>query len=172
MTGKGPAKAYLGLGSNLGDRRANILSAIERLNGLRGVTVLRAASLYESAPVGFTDQPRFLNTAIEIETAMPPLELLAAAQSVEQDLGRVRTVRWGPRTIDIDILLYDGVTMDDPALTIPHPRITERAFVLLPLAELIPDCILNGRSVRDLAAEARPQADIEVLTPAPEVISG
>ncbi|MGC7847573.1 2-amino-4-hydroxy-6-hydroxymethyldihydropteridine diphosphokinase [Desulforudis sp. 1088] len=172
MTGKGSAKAYMGLGANLGDRRANILSAIGCLRALPGIAVLRAASLYESAPVGFIDQPRFVNTVIEVTTDLSPFDLLAAVQRVERDLGRVRTVRWGPRTIDIDILLYDDVTMDDPALTIPHPRMAERAFVLVPLAELVPDRLLNGRTVRDLAAAARSRADVEILTPAAEVIPG
>lgn len=172
MTGKGSAKAYMGLGANLGDRRANILSAIGRLRALPGIAVLRAASLYESAPVGFIDQPRFVNTVIEVTTDLSPFDLLAAVQCVERDLGRVRTVRWGPRTIDIDILFYDDVTMDDPALTIPHPRMAERAFVLVPLAELVPDRLLNGRTVRDLAAAARSRADVEILTPAAEVIPG
>jgi len=155
--------AYIGLGTNLGERRANLDRALSLLAASPGVRLLRAARVYETAPVGYTAQPRFLNTVAEVETDLSPADLLAVLQRIEAELGRVRTVRWGPRTIDLDLLLYDDLTLDDPALTIPHPRMAERAFVLVPLAELIPDRLLNGRPVRDLARELRTGADITPL---------
>lgn len=155
--------AYIGLGTNLGDRRASLDRALALLDASPGVRVRRVASVYETAPVGYTAQPRFLNTVAEVETDLAPAELLAVMQRIEAELGRVRTVRWGPRTSDLDLLLYDDLTLDDPALTVPHPRIAERAFVLVPLAELIPDRILNGRPVRDLARELKKGTDIAVV---------
>lgn len=155
--------AYIGLGGNLGDRRANLDRALALLNASPGVRVRRVASVYETAPVGFTAQPRFLNTVAEVETDLAPADLLAVMQRIEAELGRVRTIRWGPRTIDLDLLLYDDLTLDDPALTIPHPRLAERAFVLVPLAELLPGYVLNGRPVRDLARELQRDEDTVVV---------
>lgn len=130
---------YLSLGTNQGDRLALLRTAVARLAALGPVVT---SSCYETAPVGLTDQPDFWNIAVRLETALAPHDLLEATQRIEAELGRTRTVRWGPRTMDIDILLYDHVVLDTPALTIPHPRLHERAFVLVPLLELWPAAAL------------------------------
>lgn len=137
------ANAYLSLGSNLGDRLGYLREAA-RLLAERGVRPVRASSVYETAPVGVTGQPPFLNAVIQVETDLTPPGLLEATQSVERALGRERSVRWGPRTLDIDILLYDGQHVDLPGLQIPHPRMHQRRFVLLPLLELQPDAVIPG----------------------------
>ncbi len=126
----------LGLGSNMGDREKNIISSIDLLTARYDIQAKTVSSLYETAPVGFTTQPNFLNAVIHIATGLAPKQLLEASLAVEKFLGRVRTQRWGPRVIDIDILLYHDISMADEYLTIPHPRLAERAFVLVPLAEI------------------------------------
>ena len=141
-------RAFLSLGANLGDRKATIGAALHALQE-GGARMMRRSSFYETAPVGKTDQPWFLNMAVEVETALSPRDLLALCQRVEHALGRVRTERWGPRPIDIDILLYDGLTAASPELVLPRPRMTERAFVLLPLLEIAPDATLpDGRRLQ------------------------
>lgn len=143
----------LGLGSNLGDREGNIAAAVARLAAWLGVTVERVSSLYETAPVGYTDQPDFLNAVVGVRTTLTPLELLAACLAVERELGRERKIRWGPRTIDIDVLFYDDVVLDTAELTLPHPRFHERCFVLVPLAEIAGDVpVYGGRTAGELAA--------------------
>jgi len=138
--------AYLGLGSNLGNREENLKKAVALLDATGGIEVERRSSWYETAPMGKTDQGWFLNSVARIKTTMPARELLRAVLAVEQRLGRVRRERWGPRTIDIDILLYDDISVNEPDLEIPHPRMLGRAFVLIPLAEIAPDLILpDGR---------------------------
>lgn len=134
--------AYLGLGSNVGDRQRN-LAAARRLLGTHGAVVLRESRVRETEPFGVTDQPRFLNQVIEVEWPGSPRELLAAAKAIEQTVGRRPTYRWGPREIDVDILLFGDETVDEPDLVIPHPGLSEREFVREPLAELRPD--LTGR---------------------------
>jgi 2-amino-4-hydroxy-6-hydroxymethyldihydropteridine diphosphokinase len=142
------ARAFVGLGSNLGDREATIRSAVAQLD------VARVSTLRETDPVGLLDQPRFLNGVAELETELPPRALLERLLEVERSLGRTREgPRFGPRTIDLDLLLYDDAVLDEPGLTLPHPRLHERAFVLEPLAELAPDLVVPGRGpVRDLLA--------------------
>ena len=141
--------AYVGLGSNLGDREATIRAAIAALPGVFAVSELR-----ETDPVGFADQPKFLNGAVALETELSPRELLQRLLSVEGELGRERRERWGPRTIDLDLLLYGGDTVDEPGLTVPHPRLHERRFALEPLAELDAELMVPGHGrVRDLLAE-------------------
>ena len=125
-------RGFIALGSNLGDRLANLQRAVELLAGRDGVRVLKASRVYETDPVG-PPQPDYLNAVLEIETSLPPARLLEEAQLVERELGRVRTERWGPRTIDIDLLTYGDERIDQPDLQIPHPRMHERAFVLVPL---------------------------------------
>ena len=147
--------AFLGLGSNLGDRAANLHRAVELLEAADGVRVVRSSSVYETDPVGGPPQPDYLNAVVEVETTLEPHALLAACQDVERGMGRVRAERWGPRVIDMDVLIYDDATIHEPDLIVPHPRMHERAFVLVPLAELAPDLTLpNGRSVSEAAAAA------------------
>ncbi len=130
--------AYLGLGSNLGDREASLSDAMERLAYPPRLTILRCSSIYETAPWGYIEQPDFLNCVLEVRTRLSPARLLRRAKEVEHEAGRQPGRRYGPRPIDVDILLYGTLTLDldDPDLQIPHPRMDKRAFVLVPLAEL------------------------------------
>jgi 2-amino-4-hydroxy-6-hydroxymethyldihydropteridine diphosphokinase len=128
---------YLSLGSNLGDRLSNLRKAISLLPPK--VSINQQSSVYETEPWGYTDQPTFLNQVIRAETDLEPIDLLALLKSIETSMGRKETFRFGPRLIDLDILFYDDLVMEEPQLTIPHPRITERAFILVPLAEIAPD---------------------------------
>jgi 2-amino-4-hydroxy-6-hydroxymethyldihydropteridine diphosphokinase len=145
-------RAYVGLGSNLGDRSATLICALELLGGRPGIDIVAVSSFRETDPVGFLDQPRFLNAAVAIETSLQPEALLFVLLDVERELGRTREgPRYGPRTIDLDLLLVEGVTVDEPGLTVPHPRLHERAFALAPLAELEPSLVVPGHgSVRRL----------------------
>lgn len=138
-------RGYLGLGSNLGDRRAHLQAAVDRL-AEHGVRALASSSVYDTEPVGLvTDQPEFLNAALRIETAHEPAALLAACKEVEREVGRqAGGVRHGPRVIDVDVLLLDGVRYRSERLTLPHPEVTRRRFVLVPLLELDPDLELPG----------------------------
>ena len=136
-------KAYLALGSNLGERLDSLREAVRLLVAAEGVDVVRSSRIYETDPVG-PPQPAYLNAVIEVETSRSPRELLEACRAVEDALGRVRTERWGPRTIDVDILTFDERMVDEPGLQIPHPRMHERGFVLVPLAELDDDPMLPG----------------------------
>ncbi len=151
-----PVIAYLGLGGNLGDRLAALTEALTLLDAAPGMRRIACSSVYETAPWGVTDQPRFLNLAAGFETKLTPTELLAACQSVEAMVGRTASYRWGPRLIDVDILLYgdEVVSLATPDLQIPHPRMPQRAFVLVPLAELAPDLAVppNSVAVRRLLA--------------------
>jgi 2-amino-4-hydroxy-6-hydroxymethyldihydropteridine diphosphokinase len=137
---------YIGLGANLGDREATIRMALRRLGAHEQIDVLRVSRLRETDPVGYADQPRFLNGVARLQTDLEPRELLAILLDVERDLGRTRHgPRFGPRPIDLDILLYDSRVVEEPGLRIPHPRMAERAFVLEPLAELDPSLEVPGR---------------------------
>ena len=141
--------AILGLGSNIGDREAAIKEAVDRLKGTDQLTVSRVSSLYETAPADYTKQPDFLNAAVEVATDLKPEELLAAVQEIEKEMGRIKTIDKGPRNINIDILLYDVVEVRLPNLTVPHPRLTERAFALVPLLEVAPGAVMpTGIPVR------------------------
>ena len=138
-------RAYVGLGSNLGDRSAALTRALELLGERPGVEVAAVSSFRETDPVGYLEQPRFLNAAVAVETSLEPQELLAALLEIERELGRTRDgPRFGPRTIDLDLLLLEGVTVDEPGLTVPHPRLHERAFALAPLADLDPTIVVPG----------------------------
>lgn len=136
--------AYLSMGSNLGDRLAYLTEAASRLEASH-TRLLQVSSVYETAPQGITDQPAFLNMALAVETELDPLALLEHIQAVERSLGRVRKERWGPRTIDIDILLYGDQTLQMPELELPHPRMQDRAFVLVPVIEIKPDQALSDK---------------------------
>jgi 2-amino-4-hydroxy-6-hydroxymethyldihydropteridine diphosphokinase len=135
------ARAFVGLGSNLGDREATIRSALAELGATPGIEVRAVSQLRETDPVGYVDQPRFLNGAAELETTLEPRELLAVLLGIERRFGRDRAAgpRFGPRTLDLDLLLYDDLVLAEPGLELPHPRLHERLFVLEPLAELDPD---------------------------------
>ena len=136
-----PVIAYLGLGGNVGDRMAALTEALALLDATPGMRRVSCSSVYETEPWGVTDQPAFLNLAAGFETTLSPTDLLAAVKSVEQAVGRTETYRWGPRVIDVDILLYgdEMVNSAEPDLQIPHARLAERAFALVPLAEIAPD---------------------------------
>jgi 2-amino-4-hydroxy-6-hydroxymethyldihydropteridine diphosphokinase len=140
-------RAYIGLGANLGPREATLLRAVELVGATPGVELLELSSLRETEPVGVTDQPGFLNGALALDTTLTPRELLDVLLGVERELGRVRVdgERWGPRTIDLDLLLYGDEEVDEPGLTLPHPRLHERRFALEPLAELEPGLEIPGR---------------------------
>jgi len=131
-------RTYLGLGSNLGDRQRNLSEALEALRE-RGIRVLATSPVYETEPWGVADQPRYLNAACAVGTCLPPIELLDALKRIEKQMGRVRSVRYGPRPIDLDILLYGDLLLNTPRLCIPHAGMLERASVLVPLADIAPD---------------------------------
>jgi len=133
--------AYIGLGSNLGDKRKNLDDAVRLLTEVPGIDAVKVSSYYETEPVGYEEQGLFLNAVARVETSLSPKELLVTCHNIENRLGRVRTVRWGPRTIDLDILLFGGSIINMPELEIPHPLMHERAFVLEPLCELDPDVL-------------------------------
>ncbi len=159
-------RVYVALGSNLGDRWGYLSRAVERMRAF--MTVDAVSRVYETAPWGYADQPDFLNMVLSGETDLSPRGLLAALKEVERDLGRRPTVRYGPRVIDLDILFYDRVCTSTPELTIPHPRLHERAFVLVPLADIAPDLIhpCLGRRVRDLL-EMLPTEDVRPAVASP-----
>ena len=151
-----PVIACIGIGANLGDRRANIAAALEALAAAGGITGVRCSSLHETAAVGGpAGQGPYLNAAACFEATLSPQALLELLQQVEQAGGRVRDERWGPRTIDLDLLLYGQAVIDSPSLTVPHPRMHLRRFVLAPLAELAADALhpVLRRRVADLLAE-------------------
>lgn len=165
--------AYVALGANLGDRERSLSEALRRMDETPGIRVERVSGLYETDPVGYTDQPNFLNMAAAVLTDLSPADLLRALLALELDMGRVRELRWGPRIIDLDLLLYEDVKMDSDELTLPHPRMGERAFVLAPLrdvwapgeafpweAELRPDA-LERQGIRRLAPGPEPRGPKE-----------
>jgi 2-amino-4-hydroxy-6-hydroxymethyldihydropteridine diphosphokinase len=145
---------YIGIGSNLGDRQGNCLKAIELLE-TEGVKALQRSSIYETEPWGLKDQPRFINMAIEVETDLTPRQLLSLLRKIENGMGRIRTMKWGPRTIDLDILLYGDMVVREADLEIPHPLMHEREFVLEPLSEIAPQNIhpVLRRTVGELLEE-------------------
>lgn len=131
-------KAFVGLGSNLGERESMIRLALDDLARLPGTTLVRASSLYDTEPVGDVEQPNFLNAVAQIDTELSARQLLWNLLLIEKRLGRVRAQRWGPRTIDLDLLLYGNLIVEEPDLRVPHPELTRRSFVLVPLVELDP----------------------------------
>ncbi len=144
----GPAfvRAYLALGSNLGDRVAHLQLAVDALAGIAGVRVAAVSHVYETAPVGGPPQDAYLNAVVAVDTDLGPHELLARCHEVEELAARERRERWGPRTLDVDVLLVDDITLDEPDLVIPHPRMWERGFVLAPLRDVAPDLVDSGES--------------------------
>lgn len=146
--------AVLGLGGNIGDSRRSMAVAIGHLAAHPGIDIEAVSALYRTPPWGKVDQPPFLNAAVKIATGLEPRPLLEAVLAVERRLGRERIERWGPRIIDIDILLYDRRIIDETGLTVPHPRLRERAFALAPLVDLMPEAVVGGRGVEDWLAES------------------
>jgi 2-amino-4-hydroxy-6-hydroxymethyldihydropteridine diphosphokinase len=142
--------AILGLGSNVGHKVANIDDAIARLAASGDVHIKARSQNYRSAPWGVLDQDWFVNACVSITTKLTPHELLAHCQSVERDMGRVRELRWGPRVIDVDILTYGTIKIDDPNLVVPHPLIAQRGFVLVPLRDVAPNFHMNGQSISQM----------------------
>ena len=132
-------EAYVALGANLGDRDESLRGALSKLAAEPGITLHAISPVYETAPVGYTDQPSFLNMVVRVGTECHPLDLLGRLLEIEREMGRVRDIRWGPRNIDLDLLLVGETSMDTPELTLPHPRMGERAFVLVPLREVWPE---------------------------------
>lgn len=147
-----PTLAYVGLGSNLGRRAEQIEAALAEISRARGVRLRRCSPLYETDPAGGPPQGKYLNGVAEVESDLPARELLSLLLEVERRLGRTRSERWGPRTIDLDLLLYGSEVLDEPGLALPHPRMRERDFVLRPLADLDRDLTVppDGRSVGEL----------------------
>lgn len=142
---------FIGLGSNVGNRNDNLKKAVEMLESHSRIKVIKRSSIYETAPVGYVNQPDFLNAVVKIETALSPRELIKVTKGVEEELKRKRKTKWGPRTIDLDILIYDDVVMDEPHLKLPHPEIVNRAFVLVPLYEIAAELALpGGKKIKDL----------------------
>lgn len=157
------AVAYVGLGSNLDDPCAQLERALTELDTLPATHLTACSPLYRSAPVGVTEQPDFINAVAALHTTLTPHELLTALLTVEQAHGRVRALRWGPRTLDLDLLLYDDLILTDATLTLPHPRLHERAFVLYPLADLAPALTLPGHGPLRALLAACPPTGIERL---------
>jgi 2-amino-4-hydroxy-6-hydroxymethyldihydropteridine diphosphokinase len=162
---------YFGLGSNVGDREEHLRAAIENLRAV--VNVLRVSPVYETDPLEFTGQRRFLNLVVEAETELFPMQLLARTARVERELGRVRTIANGPRTIDIDILLYAKAVVRSAQLEIPHPRMAERRFVLAPLADLAPELRhpVSRRTVREML-DAAPEQMVCLNAQATKKVAG
>ncbi len=160
------AEALLGLGGNVGDVRAALSEAVALFADGKDVTLRSASSHYLTPPWGVLEQPRFTNMAIAVETALPARALLQRAMNVESafDRDRYRTRRWGPRPVDIDLLSYDDLVLDEPGLILPHPRLFERAFVLVPLNEIVPGRMIAGRNIKD-ALKALDDRGIERLPP-------
>jgi 2-amino-4-hydroxy-6-hydroxymethyldihydropteridine diphosphokinase len=138
-------RSFIGIGANLDDPVARVRAAIDALATLPDSQLAAASSLYASAPIGYADQPDFVNAAVALDTALGPRALLRELQAIESRFGRTRTFPNAPRTVDLDILLYGERVIDEPGLEIPHPRLHERAFALAPVVELDPDCVIPGR---------------------------
>ncbi|MGB9678908.1 MAG: 2-amino-4-hydroxy-6-hydroxymethyldihydropteridine diphosphokinase [Thermoanaerobacteraceae bacterium] len=151
---------YLSLGSNLGDKEENIKNAVLSLGKRQGIKLKKVSPMYETKPVGYKDQDMFLNIAIQIETDLDPYKLLEIIHEIEKEMKRERIIRWGPRTIDIDILLYNEININNIYLTIPHPRMWERAFVLIPLSNLNPYIKKNDIYIKDLIEKLTDKNDV------------
>ena len=143
--------SFIGLGSNLGESRDQLLAAVADIARLPETSVLANSAFYRSAPIGYLDQPDFINAVIKIQTGLAPQELLSALLGIERQHGRERTFSNAPRTLDLDVLLYDDLKVDEPGLRIPHPHMHRRAFVLRPLLEIAPDCVIPSVGLASMA---------------------
>ena len=143
------ARAYLGLGTNIGDRLKFLKEACKLISEIPNTTITKKSKVYETKAWGYKDQDDFLNLCLEINTNLSPMELLENCQRIELELKRERVLRWGPRTIDIDILLYNDIISNDEMLTIPHPRIQERAFVMIPLIDISENLVINNKPIKE-----------------------
>lgn len=155
------AQAFIGLGANLGNAAQTVSDAAQRLAILAGTQLVAVSPLYRSAPVGYADQPDFVNAVAAIETDLTPYALLDGLLAIEQHFGRERSFRNAPRTLDMDLLLYDQLVLHDERLTLPHPRMLERSFVLLPLADIAPDWPLSGAQTATTLAAACDQSGLQ-----------
>lgn len=163
-------RAYIGLGSNLANPRQQLSKALHALTQLPKTAVVATSALYQSAPVGSQNQPDYLNAAVALDTALEPLALLDALQAIETQQGRVRKEHWGARTLDLDILLFGSQIINTPRLTIPHPYLTQRSFVLMPLADISPDLRLpDGQWLVDLVKLCPPTGLTRLSTPIEDV---
>ncbi|OPL09833.1 MAG: hypothetical protein AVO34_13100 [Firmicutes bacterium ML8_F2] len=160
--------AFIALGTNLGDRLDNLKQALELLQKEPGVKIITVSAIYETAPVGGPDQGPFLNASAILETGLSPTKLLIKMLAIEDKLGRVRKEIWGPRVIDLDLLVYDQIRMNTPLLELPHPRLSERDFVLVPLADIAPALIIPGqeKKVADILAARPVTEDVKLFLPA------
>jgi len=164
-----PVRAFVGLGSNLGDRLANLQQAVRLLDAAEAVRVVRASRVYETSPLG-PPQPDYLNAVVEVETTLSARGLLEACLGIEAVMGRVRGERWGPRVLDLDVLTFGREAIEEPGLAIPHPRMHERAFVLVPLFELNPDPQLpGGRRLGSIRLDPAALAGVRPFAPPPSV---
>lgn len=164
MTGLNKVKSFLGLGGNLGDPRSAMAAALQILDAEEKISVSAVSSLYSTPPWGVTNQPDFLNAVAAIETTLPARELLSSCLATEQALKRVRIERWGPRIIDMDILLYGELIIDEEGLQVPHPRMMQRAFVLAPLVEIAPTLNVQGLSIKEALDTADKSGIIKLET--------
>ena len=153
MPGRNSTRAYLGLGGNLGDPAVRMAAALQAIDAAAGVSVAEASPIYRTPPWGVTDQPEFLNAVAAVDVTVAARQLLDLCLATELELKRVREIRWGPRVIDIDLLLFGDEVIDEQGLQVPHPRMTNRAFVLAPLADIAPDLVLTGVPVRERLAK-------------------
>ncbi len=144
---------YLSLGTNMGDRKINLKEAINLIKSFENTKIVKISKVYETKPWGYTNQENFLNICLKVESNLNPYTLLKKCQDAEKKLKRERTIRWGPRTIDIDILVYDDIICKDENLILPHPRIQERAFVLVPLMDIDEDLKIKGKTIKDWIKE-------------------
>ena len=151
MPGPSKVRAWLGLGGNLGDPEAAMAAALRALDASGEASVAAVSAPYRTPPWGVADQPDFLNAVAAVDTTLPARQLLDLCLTIEKGLKRIRKERWGPRIIDVDILAYGDERIDEPGLQIPHPRMGERAFVILPLVEIAPDLMIGGRTVAEIA---------------------
>ncbi|KAA0543688.1 2-amino-4-hydroxy-6-hydroxymethyldihydropteridine diphosphokinase [Bacillus sp. BGMRC 2118] len=154
--------AFIGLGSNIQDRLGYLKGATQALFNHSEIEIVNFSSIYETEPVGYTDQDSFLNMVLEVRTSLSAFDLLHTILRIEQDLGRKREIRWGPRTLDLDILLYNQENIEDEQLIVPHPRMSERAFVMLPLMEVTPELTIKGVMISHIVNELKDRDGVQI----------